>query len=363
MGYLRFLHRFLAPAGAVAALACGGDDLVLPTDGTDGSPASSPTVLQMVTGDEQVGAPGSPLSQPVVVKLLDQDGNAMPDQRVAWVISTGGGTVVPQSPTTDENGTASATWTLGSEGPNSLSAVVSGIDPVTFTAMAENAGGDDSGSGGGGSGTGTVPSAGTSTVSADPSSIEVGVGVATIRVTVRDPAGAPVPGAVVTLTASGTGNTLTQPKEPTGNDGVAVGKLKSSVAGTKDIVAVVDGTLQINQTAQITVSIAPADRLRLVEGNNQRAEPGAEVPVRPAVRVLDTAGNPVAGYEVIFVVGQGGGTVNGGIQTTNADGIARVDSWILGQAGRNTLEARAGSLRGSPVIFTASAVAPPPPPP
>jgi adhesin/invasin len=363
MGYLRFLHRFLAPAGAVAALACGGDDLVLPTNGTDGSPTSSPTVLQMVTGDGQVGAPGSPLAQPVVVKLLDQDGNPMPDQRVAWVISTGGGTVVPQSPTTDENGTASATWMLGSEGPNSVSAVVSGIDPVIFTAMAENAGGDDSGSGGGGSGTGTVPSAGTSTVSADPSSIEVGVGVATIRVTVRDAAGAPVPGAVVTLTASGTGNTLTQPKEPTGTDGVAVGKLKSSVAGTKDIVAVVDGTLQINQTAQITVSLAPADRVRLVEGNNQRAEPGAEVPVRPAVRVLDTAGNPVAGYEVIFVVGEGGGTVNGAIQTTDADGIARVDSWILGQAGRNTLEARAGSLRGSPVIFTASAVAPPPPPP
>ena len=152
MGYLRFIHRFLAPAGAVAALACGGDDLVLPTGS---SPTSSPTVLQMVTGDDQVAAPGSPLSQPVVVKLLDQEGHAMPDQPVAWVISTGGGTVVPQSPTTDQNGTASATWTLGSEGPNSLNAVVSGIDPVTFTATADNAGGD--GGSGGGSGTGSVP--------------------------------------------------------------------------------------------------------------------------------------------------------------------------------------------------------------
>ncbi|MFL5448147.1 MAG: Ig-like domain-containing protein, partial [Gemmatimonadales bacterium] len=359
MGYLRFLHRFLAPAGAIAALACGGEDLVLPTDG---SPTSSPAQLQMVTGDDQVGAPGSPLSQPVVVKLLDQNGNAMPDQPVAWVISTGAGTVVPQSPTTDENGTASATWTLGAEGPNSLNAVVSGVDPVTFTATADNSGGGGGGGSGGG-GTGTEPSAGTSTVSADPSSIEVGNGVSTIRITVRDATGAPVPGVVVTLTASGSGNTLTQPKEPTGADGVTVGKLKSSVAGTKDIVAVVNGTLQINQTAQVTVSLAPADRVQLVEGDNQRAEPGAEVPVRPAVRVLDTAGNPVAGYEVTFIVGRGGGTVNGGVQTTNADGVARVDSWILGSAGRNTLEARAGSLRGSPVIFRATAEAPPPPPP
>ena len=105
MGYLRFLHRFLAPAGAVAALACGGDDLVLPTGGTDGSPTSSPTVLQMVTGDDQVGAPGSPLSQPVVVKLLDQEGNAMPDQRVAWVISAGGAPSCPRvPPPTERNG-------------------------------------------------------------------------------------------------------------------------------------------------------------------------------------------------------------------------------------------------------------------
>jgi hypothetical protein len=367
---LRFPPQVLASAGAIAALACGGDDLVLPTGGSDGSPASSPAELQMVTGDGQVGAPGSPLSLPIVVKLLDQDGNPMPGQPVAWVISTGGGTVVPQSPTTDENGMASAAWTLGSEGPNSLNAVVSGIDPVTFTATADNGGGGDNGSGdgggdgsGGGGGSGTVPSAGTSTVSADPSSIEVENGVSTIRVTVRDATGAPVPGAVVTLTASGSGNTLTQPKDPTGADGVAIGRLESSVAGTKDIVAVVNGTLQINQTAQITVLIAPASRLQMVEGENQRAQPGAEVSVRPAVRVLDTAGNPVAGYEVTFVVGQGGGTVTGGVQTTNTQGIARVDSWILGSEGRNTLEARAGSLRGSPVIFTATAVAPPPPPP
>ena len=78
MNYLRFLHRVLAPASAVAALACGGDDLVLPTGGTEGSPPSSPAVLQMVTGNGQSGAPGSPLSQPIVVKLLDEDSNPVP---------------------------------------------------------------------------------------------------------------------------------------------------------------------------------------------------------------------------------------------------------------------------------------------
>jgi hypothetical protein len=144
---------------------------------------------------------------------------------------------------------------------------------------------------------------------------------------------------------------------------VAVGALSSTVAGTKDIVATINGTVQINQTAQVSVTIAPASRLRMVEGDGQRAQPGSEVPVRPAVRVLDAVGNPVAGYGVTFVVTQGGGTVTGATQTTNAQGIARVDRWVLGDEGRNTLEARAGSLNGSPVVFEATAVAPPPPPP
>jgi hypothetical protein len=46
--------------------------------------------------------------------------------------------------------------------------------------------------------------------------------------------------------------------------------------------------------------------------------------------------------------------VGGAVQTTGADGIARVGRWTLGTApGTNTLEASAGSLEGSPVVFTA----------
>jgi hypothetical protein len=365
MSHLQFVHRHLAPLALLTALACGGEDLVLPSDG---SPGNSSSVLRLAGGNEQGGRPGTPLRLPIVVQLVDQVGNGIPGERVTWVVSTGGGTVTPQAPTTDAEGFASADWILGSEGPNSVDAVVTGVGSVTFTATADNSGsgggdGDGDDSGGGGGGLGTEPSAGTSTVSADPTSIMVGEGVSTIRVTVRDPSGAPVPGAVVTLTATGSGNTVNQPDGPTGNDGVAVGRLRSTVAGTKDVVATVNGTLQINQTAQVTVTIAPATRVQLVEGDEQRAEPGAEVPVRPAVRVLDAAGDPVVGYQVTFVVTQGGGTVTGELQTTNAQGIARVDSWRLGAEGRNTLEARAGSLQGSPVVFNATAVAPPPPPP
>jgi hypothetical protein len=94
-----------------------------------------------------------------------------------------------------------------------------------------------------------------------------------------------------------------------------------------------------------------------IEGDGQTAAAGAEVPIRPAVRVLDEDEEPVEGFEVIFVVTGGGGSVSEATQTTSADGIARVGGWTLGTTpGTNTLEARAGSLTGSPVTFTAEGV-------
>lgn len=95
-----------------------------------------------------------------------------------------------------------------------------------------------------------------------------------------------------------------------------------------------------------------------VEGEGQTAPAGTEVVVRPAVRVLDDEGRPVEGFEVTFVVVGGGGSLTGDTQTTGADGVARVGSWTLGAApGTNTLEARAESLEGSPVTFTAEGTA------
>jgi hypothetical protein len=344
----------LAASLIMLTLACGGEDLVLPSDEAPGSEA--PAHLEMAGGDDQVGAPGAALAQPVRVRLVDDSGRGIPDREVTWIVTTGDGTVAPGSGMTDPSGYAAAQWTLGDPGPNSLTALAAGVgQQLTFTATAT--GGDDGG------GDAIVVSASLSTLSVDPSAIEVGSGRSTIRVTVRDEQGAPVPGAVVTLSATGSGNTLAQPAGPTGADGVAVGTLRSTVAGTKDVTAVINGAVQINQTAQVFVTISPATRIEAVEGDDQEARAGSAVAVPPAVRVTNARGQPVAGYGVTFVVSRGGGTVSGASQTTNADGIARVGSWMLGSATDNRLEARAGSLNGSPVVFRATATEEPPPPP
>jgi hypothetical protein len=94
-----------------------------------------------------------------------------------------------------------------------------------------------------------------------------------------------------------------------------------------------------------------------VDGTSQEAVSGADVPIPPAVRVLDSGGRPIADYPVTFVVTQGGGTLLNPSQTTGPDGVAQVGRWTLGAPGLNRVEARAESLDGSPVVFEATALA------
>jgi len=94
-----------------------------------------------------------------------------------------------------------------------------------------------------------------------------------------------------------------------------------------------------------------------LQGGDQTAVAGADVPVPPAVRVVDSAGRPVSGFPVTFVVTRGGGTLLDPAQITGSDGVARVGRWTLGSPGLNTLEARAQSVSGSPVVFRATALA------
>ena len=337
--------------------AAGEQSATAAAAGLDGSPVTfthtavpgTAASLVLISGSGQTGPPGEELQDPLVVRVVDQAGNGIAGQAVTWVVATGGGSVDPGTSQTDAEGFASTGWTLGpSNGPNTLNAVASGVGVVGFTAEGRN--------GGGGGGGGSGPSAGLSTVTATPTSIQAITGTATITVTVRNGSGQPVPGASVTLEATGSGNILTQPGGQTGADGVVTGALRSSVPGTKVVAAIVNGSVEVNQTAQVTVTLAPAVRVELLEGDGQTAPAGTAVDIRPAVRVLDAGGQPVAGFGVTFVVTGGDGSVDGASQTTNSDGVARVGSgsWTLGSVpGTNTLEARAGTLQGSPIVFTA----------
>ncbi|HWB34790.1 MAG TPA: Ig-like domain-containing protein, partial [Rugosimonospora sp.] len=74
----------------------------------------------------------------------------------------------------------------------------------------------------------------------------------------------------------------------------------------------------------------------------------------PSVLVLDANDAPVPGVTVTFAVTSGGGSVTGATQQTDANGIATVGGWRMGQtAGANGLSASVTGL--TPLTFTATA--------
>lgn len=96
--------------------------------------------------------------------------------------------------------------------------------------------------------------------------------------------------------------------------------------------------------------------IQIAAGDGQQATVNNNVSTAPSVTVTKDNGDPVVGASVTFTAASGGGSVTGGIATTDAAGVATVGSWKLGTtAGANTLTAK---VKGLPAVtFDAVGVA------
>src|SRR5205823_8281303 len=93
------------------------------------------------------------------------------------------------------------------------------------------------------------------------------------------------------------------------------------------------------------------------DGNNQTVGPASTLPTAPSVIVKDSGGGAVAGATVTFSVASGNGSITGAVDTTGADGIARLGSWTLPSApGTYSLTATLPGAGGSPQTFTATRI-------
>jgi hypothetical protein len=72
-----------------------------------------PTQLEVISGGDQSGAVGQALVEAVVVRAEDAGGALVAGASLSFVVSSGGGTVSDAIGTTDAEGLASTTWTLG----------------------------------------------------------------------------------------------------------------------------------------------------------------------------------------------------------------------------------------------------------
>ena len=96
-----------------------------------------PRTLDKLSGDEQQAGASALLAEPFLVSVLDQNGAALPGAVVTFAILGDGGTLSAASDTTDAEGLAATTLTLGEElGTYSVVATVADLEPVTFTATA-----------------------------------------------------------------------------------------------------------------------------------------------------------------------------------------------------------------------------------
>ncbi|MGH3372777.1 MAG: Ig-like domain-containing protein, partial [Nocardioidaceae bacterium] len=172
----------------------------------------------------------------------------------------------------------------------------------------------------------------------------------------NDALGNPIPGLTVTFAVTQGGGSVEPSTATTGPNGQASTSftLGSTAGQTHQVRATVNGS-----TTALTFSASAAGQATDVvafAGNGQRAAAGGAVPIDPAVRIVDSQGNPVPGVAVTFEVTGGGGSVSGGQQTTNSSGVATVGDWILGAGGVNIMTATAdgAGLSGNPVLFVAT---------
>ena len=95
--------------------------------------------LSKVSGTNQTGVSGAALANPFVIEVRDENLSVLEGIAVTFSVTSGDGTLSVTSTTTDENGRAESTLTLGpNRGMNTVSVSAAGIEqPVTFNAVAE----------------------------------------------------------------------------------------------------------------------------------------------------------------------------------------------------------------------------------
>ncbi len=128
----------LALAGVATAVGCkasdfyglGAEECSVDGDASAGVQGS----LTKAAGDGQTAATGTVVA--VRIKLAALDGSSLCEKAITWAAANGS---VQGQATTNSEGEATADWTLGAPGPQSLTATITNSIPVlsvTFTATA-----------------------------------------------------------------------------------------------------------------------------------------------------------------------------------------------------------------------------------
>ncbi|MFL5566967.1 MAG: hypothetical protein ACJ79B_04700 [Gemmatimonadaceae bacterium] len=277
------------------------------------TPASA---ITLVAGSNQRALAGKVLPQAVVVRATTRRGSPAAGKKVVFQIADGQGLVDPASATTDADGRARASWTLGSDpGRQTLFATVENVDSaLAIVAEAE-------------------PIAANTRVAAliDKVSGQAGEELAdSIAIRVTDSAGRVLADVPVRWTAVDGGSV--QADSPR-TDSLGVARARWTLAaktGTQRLRAQVGASPGLGippVTINATALAGAAASVVVSAGDNQRAPAGADLPKPLVFRVLDANGSGVMG--ATLALSASGGSLADTALLTDSAGTART-KWTMG---------------------------------
>jgi hypothetical protein len=298
-----------------------------------------PARVAILGGNAQSATVGTTLAQQFQVQVMSAAGEAVPGATVTFQAITTGGSVGTATATTDAQGLASTTATLGTAaGPYEFRATVGGAAggpqaaSITATAQAAAAASIVKIAGDAQSGTSGQPLA------------------APLVVRVADSYSNPVGGAGVTFTRLSGNGSISTSSAVTTSDGLAsTAYTLGTTAGTESIRADVTGLTGVAATFSITSNAGAPTAVVPVSRGAQHITAGGSL-VGPLVAlVTDSHGNPVAGVNVLWRIVSGFGSLSADHSSTSAMGEASVNFTADGRAGTTLVSASIGE---SSVQFT-----------
>ena len=310
-------------------------------------PPPVPTVLSIVSGDNQSGLTGEALVNPFVVEVQDQNNAPMGGVAVTFAVSKGSGSLSPETGLTAANGQAESQFTLGSNpGMNTVTVSVEGItETATFNAEASLPP--------------PMPTALEGVSGNNQSGLTGEPLMNPFVVEVHDQYDDPMEGVTVTFAVSGGSGSLSSEMGITDANGQAESTLTlGNDPGTNTVTASVEGLSQmVVFNAEASLPPPMATSLKVISGDNQTGLTSETLMNPFVVEVHDQYDEPMEGVTVTFVVSAGGGSVSDISVNTDANGLAQSTLILGSDPGTNTVEASIGDLSQT---FNAEAALPPP---
>ena len=334
------------PDGTVEGLAARGQTYVraqAPNGVADSVLAfysPPPTAIVLAAGDGQVGQVATALGAPLVAIVRAGDGLGVPGVPVHFRVAAGSATLRDTLVVSDAQGQVATALTLGSlAGSVQIQASAGQLTPLVFTATA-------------------VAGPATTLVIAGGQGQTATVGQALgapLSVTVTDQFGNAVAGARVSFQVTAGVATLSDTVGVSDNAGqVSATVTLGTTAGLVQVRASSGQLTPLVFTAQAlagsVASIGPA------AGLGQIAQSLRPIGVAFAVVVKDQFGNGVAGANVSWTIGAGGGSLGASSSATNASGVATM-SYTMGPYRLvNQVTASVASGAGPPLGYSFAAV-------